>query len=64
MGKKKIKLIPGYNPDKYRDELCEQGNKIRATMTSEEYINYINEKAKELDELIKSGNLESFYKSE
>ena len=42
----KIKLKPGYDPDKYRDELCAIGQKIRKTMTPREYLIYINEKAR------------------
>ena len=61
--REEIKLTPGYDPDKYRDELCKKGQSIRSTMTSQEYINYINERAKELSQLIKSGNIADIYKS-
>jgi len=43
---KEIKLTPGYDPDKFRDKLCEQGQKIRATMSRKEYIQYINDEAR------------------
>ncbi|MCL2064336.1 MAG: hypothetical protein FWG98_08195 [Candidatus Cloacimonetes bacterium] len=43
---KEIELKPGYDPDKYRDKLCEQGRRIRETMSSHEYIQYINEEAR------------------
>ena len=42
----KIKLKSGYNPDKYRDELCAIGKKIRKTMSRREYLIYINEIAR------------------
>ncbi|MCL2064014.1 MAG: hypothetical protein FWG98_06540 [Candidatus Cloacimonetes bacterium] len=61
---KEIRLKPGYDPDKYRDELCKRGEKIRSTMTSQEYITYINERGKELSQLIKSGNVADIYKPE
>ena len=61
---KQIKLTPGYDPDKYRDELCKKGQRIRSTMTSQEYITYINERGKELSQLIKSGNVADIYKSD
>jgi len=44
--KTKIILKSGYDPDKYRDELCAIGQKIRETMTRREYLIYINEKAR------------------
>ena len=46
MKKKRIKLKPGYDPDKYRNKLCEQGRRIRETMSSQEYIKYINDEAR------------------
>ena len=39
--KKQIKLIPGYDPDKYRDELCEISWKKSRAKTIEEHIKYI-----------------------
>ena len=46
--KKEIELIPGYDPDEFRNQLCEKGEKIRKTMSQQEYLIYINEKAKKL----------------
>ena len=42
----KIDLKPGYDPDKYRDELCEKAQLIRETMSLRDYMIYINEKAR------------------
>ncbi|MCL2064015.1 MAG: hypothetical protein FWG98_06545 [Candidatus Cloacimonetes bacterium] len=40
----KIKLKPGYDPDKYRDKLCEIFNKNQGTMTMRDYMIYRSEK--------------------
>ena len=39
---KEIELTPGYNPDKYRDEICERMQKIRKSMTDKEFLDYVN----------------------
>ena len=44
----KIKLTPGYDPDKYRDELCEIFNLEQGTMPLRDYLILINEKVRML----------------
>jgi len=43
VGKKEIKLNPGYDPDKYRDELCELSFKNQGTMSYREFMMLRNE---------------------
>jgi len=40
---KEIKLKLGYDPDKYRDKLCEIFNKNQGSMSIEEYLIFGNE---------------------
>jgi len=42
----KIKLKPGYDPDKYRDELCEIYNREQGSMTDHEYMVFRNERVR------------------
>ena len=42
-----IKLKSGYDPDKYRDKLCEIFNKNQGSMTLREYLIHRNEKARQ-----------------
>ena len=43
-----VKLKPGYDPDKYRDKLCEIFNKNQGSMSIQEYLAYRNEKVRKL----------------
>jgi len=45
-----IKLKPGYDPDKYRDELCEISWIKSGAKTLEEYLLYMKEKHRKFSE--------------
>ena len=43
---KAIELKPGYDPDKYRDELCELSIKNQGTMSYREFMMLRNERVR------------------
>ena len=45
-----IKLTSGYDPDKYRNELCESSWITSGAKTLEEYVIYIKEKHRKFSE--------------
>ena len=59
--KEEIVLKPGYDPDKYRNELCENSWIKSGAKTLEEYVLYIKEKHKKFAEnrkaLIENGKV-------